>query len=141
MVDFGRHSEDYGRYRPGFPTSFFDRLEALRPFSDTQALDLGTGPGVVALELARRGARVVGVDVAPNQLKVARRLAEREYLSGSYSIADMATWPWISRYEWHDIDWDEYPNLMRWYLAISSRDAVQRGYHVPHETGPIPIPD
>ena len=39
------------------------------------------------------------------------RLADHEYLSGGYSIADMATWPWISRYEWQDIDWADYPHL------------------------------
>ena len=69
-----------------------------------------------------------------------RRLADREYLSGSYSIADMATWPWISRYEWHDIDWNDFPNLKNWYLKLSSREAVQRGYDVPRVTTPISIP-
>ena len=68
------------------------------------------------------------------------RLREREYLAGSYSIADMATWPWISRYEWHAIDWHDYPHLRRWYLAIAGRDAVQRGYDVPHVVNPIPMP-
>ena len=43
----------------------------------------------------------------------------REFLSGSYSIADMATWPWISRYEWQEIDLGLYPNLKRWYLKIA----------------------
>ena len=68
------------------------------------------------------------------------RLADREYLSGSYSIADMATWPWISRYEWQGIDWADYPNLKRWYLAIADRPAVQRGYDVPMQVNPIPRP-
>ena len=53
-----------------------------------------------------------------------RRLADHEYLAGSYSVADMATWPWISRYEWQQIDLTAYPNLMRWYLAIADRLAV-----------------
>jgi GST-like protein len=69
------------------------------------------------------------------------RLAEREFLSGSYSIADMATWPWISRYEWQGIEWHAYPNLERWYRNIAGRAAVQRGYDVPHVVNPIPIPD
>jgi GST-like protein len=68
------------------------------------------------------------------------RLTDRSYLAGSYSIADMATWPWISRYEWQDIDWTDYPNLLRWYLAIADRPAVQRGYDVPHVVNPIPRP-
>lgn len=70
-----------------------------------------------------------------------RRLAETEYLAGEYSIADIATWPWIARYEWQGIDWADYPNLRRWYLRIAERPAVRRGYDVPKPTTPIPIPD
>ena len=69
-----------------------------------------------------------------------KRLANRKYLSGTYSIADMATWPWISRYEWQGIDWADYPSLKRWYLAIADRPAVQRGYDVPVKVNPIPRP-
>ena len=69
-----------------------------------------------------------------------QRLRAREFLAGSYSIADMATWPWISRYEWHDVDWAEYPHLKRWYVEIAQRPAVQRGYDVPHHVNPIPLP-
>ncbi|MDY7109197.1 MAG: methyltransferase domain-containing protein [Planctomycetota bacterium] len=74
-IDFGRHSDDYLTHRPGFPDSFYDRLEAIRPLAELEALDLGTGPGTVALELARRGATVLGVDVAENQIAAARRCA------------------------------------------------------------------
>jgi GST-like protein len=69
------------------------------------------------------------------------RLANHEYLSDDYSIADMATWPWISRYEWQGIDWADYPCLKRWYKVIAQRPAVQRGYDVPMYVNPIPIPD
>ena len=69
------------------------------------------------------------------------RLADHEYLSDDYSIADMATWPWISRYEWQGIDWADYPHLKRWYRMIAQRPAVQRGYDVPLYVNPIPIPD
>lgn len=69
------------------------------------------------------------------------RLQDKEYLSGSYSIADMATWPWISRYEWQEIDWQDYPSLKSWYLKIAQRAAVQRGYKVPVEVNEIPIPE
>jgi GST-like protein len=69
-----------------------------------------------------------------------KRLAEHEYLADSYSIADMATWPWISRYEWQGIDFSEYPHLLRWYLQIADRPAVQRGYDVPVFINPIPRP-
>ena len=69
------------------------------------------------------------------------RLADHEYFSDEYSIADMATWPWISRYEWQGIDWADYPHLKRWYRMIAQRPAVQRGYDVPLYVNPIPIPD
>lgn len=69
-----------------------------------------------------------------------RRLAEHEYLAGTYSIADVATWPWISRYEWQQMDLTRYPNLLRWYLAIADRPAVQRGYDVPAKVNEIPRP-
>lgn len=67
------------------------------------------------------------------------RLETHDYLSGSYSIADMATWPWIARYGWHDIDWRDYPALLDWYLRIADRDPVIRGYAVP-EAAEIPRP-
>ena len=70
-----------------------------------------------------------------------KRLSEAEYLSETYSIADMATWPWISRWEWHEIDWSEYPNVKRWYRAIADRPAVKKGYDVPNVVSPIPVPD
>jgi GST-like protein len=69
-----------------------------------------------------------------------KRLQDREYLSGSYSIADMATWPWISRFEWQNMDLHNYPNLMAWYMKIAARGAVQRGYDIPHFMNPIPTP-
>ena len=70
------------------------------------------------------------------------RLGETEYLAGEdYSIADIATWPWISRYEWHRIDWADFPDLKRWYLAVAGRPAVQRGYDVPNKVQEIPLPE
>lgn len=69
-----------------------------------------------------------------------RRLADHEYLAGSYSIADIATWPWIARWPWHRIDWADFSNLRRWYAAIAARDAVRRGWNVPFATGEIPLP-
>lgn len=68
------------------------------------------------------------------------RLADYDFLAGEYSIADMATWPWISRYEWQGVDFKDYPNLQRWYLEIADRPAVQRGYDVPAVVNPIPRP-
>lgn len=69
-----------------------------------------------------------------------KRLAAHEFLAGSYSIADMATWPWISRYEWQGVDFGAYPHLLRWYLQIAERPAVQKGYDVPVYVNPIPRP-
>jgi GST-like protein len=69
-----------------------------------------------------------------------RRLKEREFVSDDYSIADIAIWPWISRFEWQTIDLNRYPNVKRWYLEIAKRPAVQRGYHVPKKVNEIPMP-
>jgi len=69
------------------------------------------------------------------------RLGSHEYLAGDYSIADIATWPWISRYEWQQIDLAAYPNVLRWYFAIAGRPAVQRGYDVPARVNDIPRPN
>lgn len=60
-----------------------------------------------------------------------RRLGEAEYLAGEYSIADMATFPWVARHEFHKIDLVGYPNVRRWHDTIASRPAVQRGMAVP----------
>ena len=57
------------------------------------------------------------------------RLSSSKYLAGSdYTIADIATWPWIARHEWHDIGLKNYKNLSRWYIDISKREAVIKGY-------------
>ncbi len=69
-----------------------------------------------------------------------RRLAGRNFIAGDYSIADIATWPWISRYEWQEVDLKAYPNVLDWYLRIADRPAVQRGYDQPKKVGDIPRP-
>jgi GST-like protein len=69
-----------------------------------------------------------------------RRLEGRNYMAGDYSIADIATWPWISRFEWHKVDLNQFPNVKRWYVSIAKRPAVQKGYQVPKDTGPVPMP-
>ena len=69
-----------------------------------------------------------------------KRLADHEYMAGEYSVADIATWPWISRFEWHQVDITRFPNVTRWYRAIAARPAVQRGYHVPKRLQDIPMP-
>ena len=59
------------------------------------------------------------------------RLQDREYLAGEYSIADIATYPWVARYEWHKTNLADFPHVKRWFDAISARPAVQRGMKVP----------
>ena len=57
------------------------------------------------------------------------RLANSNFLAGDlYTIADIATFPWIARHEWHDIGLKNYKSLSRWYLEISKREAVKKGY-------------
>ncbi len=68
------------------------------------------------------------------------QLEKSEYVAGDYSIADIALWPWISRFEWQTIDLNAYPNVKRWYVSIAGRPAVQKGYQVPKDMGPIPMP-
>ena len=68
------------------------------------------------------------------------QLEQHEYLADTYSIADIATWPWISRFDYQTMDLNEYPNLKRWYLAIVERPAVQKGYHQPSKVQEIPMP-
>jgi GSH-dependent disulfide-bond oxidoreductase len=60
-----------------------------------------------------------------------RRLGESEYLAGEYSIADIATYPWVARHEWHKTDLNSHPNVKRWFDAIGARPAVKRGMAVP----------
>ncbi len=56
-------------------------------------------------------------------------LNKNKYLAGkNYSIADISTFPWIARHEWHDIGLKKFKNLTRWYKTISKRSAVQKGY-------------
>ncbi|PJE37049.1 glutathione S-transferase [Pseudooceanicola lipolyticus] len=70
------------------------------------------------------------------------RLSGREYVAGegagTYTIADMAVWPWVSRYEFHEVDLADYPNVRQWYRQIRERPAVQRGYHQPKFVQDIP---
>ena len=69
------------------------------------------------------------------------RLEKSKYLAGeNYSIADIATWPWIARHEWHDIGLKNYKNLTRWYLEIADRDAVIKGYNFMNKEEVIPKP-
>ena len=74
----------------------------------------------------KEAARLYGV--------IDRRLADREYLAGDYSIADIATFPWIRPYRWQGQELETYPNLKRWFDTIKVRPAVQEGLAVMSDT-------
>jgi len=58
-------------------------------------------------------------------------LATNEYLAGDYSIADMATWPWVSGYDWSGVSVEGLDHLNRWLALVEARPAVQKGRDVP----------
>ena len=67
------------------------------------------------------------------------RLSQTKYLAGrDYTIADIATFPWIARHEWHDIGLKKFKNLVRWYEEIAKREAVKRGYDLLKRGDQIP---
>jgi GST-like protein len=65
-----------------------------------------------------------------------RRLSDVEYLAGEYSIADIATWPWVSIHSWAGVSLDGLPQLARWLEAVGKRPAVQKGRAVPSAPAP-----
>ena len=67
------------------------------------------------------------------------RLKQSKFLAGNdYTIADIATFPWIARHEWHDIGLKKFDGLKRWYEEISKREAVRRGYDLLNKGDEIP---
>ncbi|MCH7705764.1 MAG: methyltransferase domain-containing protein [Chloroflexi bacterium] len=87
-VDFGQTSQDYGRYRAGFPPALFDRLQGFGiGLPGQRLLDLGTGTGTLARGFARLGCDVTGLDTAAPQLEEARRLDGEAGVSVSYTVA------------------------------------------------------
>lgn len=74
------------------------------------------------------GMRRFGNEVARLYRVLDRQLAGNEYVAGNnYSIADIATWPWIFRHEWQRQNLDDYPHVKRWFTAVGERPAVQTG--------------
>ena len=66
-----------------------------------------------------------------------KRLADRDFVAGSeYSIADMSIYPWIARHSWQDQNLDDYPNLKRWFDAVTNRDATKRAYALVERVNP-----
>ncbi|CAN5603210.1 glutathione S-transferase family protein [soil metagenome] len=98
-----------------------------------QYLKFNKGKAPFAEErFAKEAARLYGVLDA--------RLGREGYVAGEYSIADIAIWPWVSRYEWQGIALGDYPQVKRWYVEIAGREAVAKGYHVPKFVTDIPMP-
>lgn len=67
------------------------------------------------------------------------RLAGREFVADKLSVADIAIWTWASRWDYQQIEIDDFPNVRRWYVQLAERPAFQRGYSVPVEEA-IPLP-
>ncbi len=101
-IDWGKTSEDYARFRPGPPTSFYEKLKCLDVGLPHQSLlDLGTGTGVLAREFAKRGlARVSGTDISAEQVKMAATLAERDGLKIDFAQAPAEKQP----FGYHEFD-------------------------------------
>ncbi len=129
-------AEKHGKFMPTEPRGRYNVLQWLM-------FQMGTvGPMLGQAHHFRR--------YAPDQIKYAidrytneasriynvidRRLEEGEYLAGDYSIADMATYPWLVPHKMQGQELDAYPNLKRWYEAIRSRPATQRGFAVMADT-------
>ena len=74
--------------------------------------------------MTKRGYKAL--DVMEGHLK-----ARSHFVADRYSIADIATYPWVARYEWHKTRLDDFPDVKRWFEAISARPAVERGMKVP----------
>lgn len=70
-----------------------------------------------------------------------KQLAQSEFLVSELSIADFAIWPWASRFDYHKINLNDYPNVCRWYKQLAARPGFIKGYKVPKDTGPIPMPE
>jgi GST-like protein len=135
-------AEKYGRFRGGGERDRRDVLQWLMwqvagfgPMLGQahQFLKYNPGKAPFAEERYRNEARrLYGV--------LDRRLAGREFVTSAYSIADIAIWPWVSRFEWQQVDLAQYHHVHRWYLDVLARPAVEKGYHLPHFVSDIPRP-
>jgi GST-like protein len=69
------------------------------------------------------------------------KLGKTAFLAcNEYTIADMAVWPWVARFDWQSVDLNEFPNVRRWFLEILDRPATRRGCNVPENEQEIPMP-
>lgn len=108
-VDFGKTSDDYARFRPGPPGSFYDRLERIVPLRGAEVLDIGTGTGVAAIEMAARGARVTAIDPAAEQIAAGRATAASRDLAIDFRVGK------AEALEVADASFDLYMALQCWH--------------------------
>ena len=126
-------AEKTGRFLPTRATERFDAIQWLMfqmggigpMFGQTHHF-LRAAPEAVPYAIARYGKetrRLYGV--------LEQRLSGRDWLGADYSVADIATYPWVARHDWHKVELSEFPNVKRWFDTIGARPAVQRGMKVP----------
>lgn len=127
-------AEKTGKFYPADPVTRYTALQWLLWQMG------GFGPMLGQAHHFRRAApepMPYSIDRYTNEAKrlygvIDRRLGEAEYLAGAeYSIADIATYPWAARHEWHAVDLAAFPNVQRWYDTVGQRPAVQRGMAIP----------
>lgn len=133
-------AEKYGKFLPQDPTAKIKVMEwlmwqmgGLGPMAGQSHHYLHFNPGKAEYAEQRFSDEVKRLYSVLNT-----QLEGQDYIVGDYSIADMACWPWVSRYEWQHIDLADYPNVRAWYQRLLAREAVQKGYHVPKVMGEIP---
>jgi SAM-dependent methyltransferase len=86
-LNWGKTSEDYAKFRSGQPDSFFDLIRAFGVgVKGQEILDLGTGTGVMALRYAQRGAQVTGIDISPEQISMAQKMAQEQRISAEFQV-------------------------------------------------------
>ncbi len=133
-------AEKYGKFLPSAPLDRIKVLEwlmwqmgGLGPMAGQSHHYLHFNPGKAEYAEDR-----FATEVQRLYSVLDKQLDGKDYICGEYTIADMACWPWVSRYEWQQIDLAKYPNVRAWYKRLLARDAVQKGYHVPKVMGEIP---
>jgi len=122
-----------GRFFPTHATQQFETIQWLMfqmggigPFFGQVHHFLRAAPEPVPYAIARytkETRRLYGV--------MDRHLEQHEFLAADYSIADIATYPWVARHEWHKVELSDFPAVKRWFDQISTRPAVQAGMRVP----------
>jgi GST-like protein len=111
------------------------QMSAVGPFLGRAHYFLKNNPGKAPFAeawFAKEAQRLYGV--------LNRQLDGRSFITGEYSIADIACFPWIARHSWHRVDLNDYAQVKDWYLRIASRPAVIKGYGVPDPKNRIPMP-